>query len=374
MNPPLFTANDFRVLHQLEWAPQGVCLLVGANGTGKTTTLQVLGFLRALFERGHEAALNFVGGAYLKRLKSNDDEPVLLQVEVADICWKLQFPLSERGSKGHYGEELYHQGKLILKAELFKDTWQLGKDTKDHDPSRCCAKVLWDRGEAGWMKPLVDVLIGIRIYSSYWLNAVQRPEALSQQDSFLHGTGKNLWSVLSNWKASPLRYNGQFDWVLQQAKAAMPDLIGQIEFDRGLTFLYPPNATDPADGLPPAQMPDGLLTALLHLTAVAGAPRGSIVAFDEMENQLHPYAIRSLLRSMQERAEEKNLTIVLTTHSPVLMSAFRTQPDQIFVLERGHTPLPIPLTSLHEEDWLAAFALGDLYDRLEFAVPLGVKK
>lgn len=131
----------------------------------------------------------------------------------------------------------------------------------------------------------------------------------------------------------------------------------------------PPNSTDPADGLPPNLAADGLLTGLLQLTAVAGAPSGSIIAFDEMENHLHPHAIRSILDAMRRQADERNLTIIVTTHSPVVMNTFRRQPEQFFVLQRGATRTPIPLNELHDEDWLAAFSLGDLYDRLDFAAP-----
>jgi len=111
------------------------------------------------------------------------------------------------------------------------------------------------------------------------------------------------------------------------------------------------------------------LTGLLQLTAVAGARSGAIIAFDEMENQLHPHAIRSLLNSMRMQAKERNLTIIVTTHSPVVMNTFRDNPEQFFVLQQNTDTLPVLLSDLHDEDWLAAFSLGDLYDRLDFAAP-----
>ena len=363
-------ATNFRVIKQLDWQPDGVCLLAGANGAGKTTCLDMLLFLRTLFEWGHENAFLVVGGgSYFRRLGITEEETVNFEVEVENIVWKLRFPMSDHGIKGIYAEELICDNKLILRAGLFEETWQLGSERLPLDEKRCCAKVLWDRGKSDWMRPLASALSGIRIFKSFPLNQVQKPETVSESISYLRRTGNNLWSVLATWKTAPIRYGGQFEWVMSEARKAFPDIMGTVEIDRGQPYLFPPNSTDFADGLPPSRAADGLLTGLLQLTAVAGARPGSIIAFDEMENQLHPHAIRSLLNSMRMQANERNLTIIVTTHSPVVMNTFRREPEHFFVLQRGVEHNPTPLTELHDEDWLAAFSLGDLYDRLDFAAP-----
>jgi hypothetical protein len=68
-------------------------------------------------------------------------------------------------------------------------------------------------------------------------------------------------------------------------------------------------------------------------------------------------------------AEKRDLTIVLTTHSPVVMNEFKGHEDQFCVLEAKHEVLPVALDKARDPDWLAHFALGDLYDREEFAAP-----
>ncbi len=381
---PKFTlsVHDFRVLDRLEWDPEGVCVLSGANGAGKSTTLDVFRFLRAFFLRGHEVAFRLVDGVAFRRLGMELDAPVTFSLEVADVVWELRFPMSAQGIKGAYGEALFHAGEIVLRKEMFQDGLDrsdvlfstpenLAKLAGGADDERCAAKTLWDRGTAPWMQPLVDFLGGLRIYDTYWLNQVKRVEPITAGDAYLHGTGRNLWSVLANWKGSPLRYRGQFDWVMAEARRAFPDVIGMIEFDRGLAYLYHPDATDPADGLLPNRAPDCLLTGLLHLTALAGAKEGSLVAFDEIENQLHPHAIRSLIAAMRQRADEHDLTIVMTTHSPVVLNQFRDDADQVFVLGHGDPKLPVPakMTDLHDEAWIAQAKLGALYERLAFGAP-----
>ena len=364
-----FTATNYRVLKELRWSPAGVCLLTGANGAGKTTTLSAFQFLAALFQRGHEAALGSQGGLNFRRLGAPPDEPVTFSLSVGDLTWILRFPMSAEGLKGAYGEELRRGDEVLLRAGMFQDEWFLGNQRLPRDEVRCCLRVLWDRGETPELAPLVSQVNNVRVHLSYWLNQAQRVEPVTGRDSFLHYTGRNLWSVLANWKAAPMRYSGQYDWVLQEARRAFPGLIGTLEFDRGIPYFFAPDAEDAAEGLLPDRMADGLLTGLMHLTAIAGASRGALLAFDEMENQLHPHAIRSILHAMRQRAEEKDLTIILSTHSPVLMNAFGDSPDDLFVLHRGPSVQPVSLTTLHSEDALAQVTIGDLYDQLDFAAP-----
>jgi predicted ATPase len=157
--------------------------------------------------------------------------------------------------------------------------------------------------------------------------------------------------------------------VLAAARDAFPGQLGAIEFERGFPMLYAPDAPDPDRGLPPERAADGLVTGLLHLTAIAGAPSGSLVAFDELEDHLHPHAIRALLAAIRGRAEEQDLTVVLTTHSPVVMNQFLGDPGAVFVLDRREAdrPQPIALTELHDEEWLSLMKLGTLYEHLKFA-------
>jgi hypothetical protein len=56
------------------------------------------------------------------------------------------------------------------------------------------------------------------------------------------------------------------------------------------------------------------------------------------------------------------------------MNTFRQEPEQVYLLELGVPSTPVALTDLHDEGWLAAFMLGDLYDRLEIAAPLTAPK
>lgn len=366
-----FQVSNFRAIEQLSWAPSGVCVLSGANGAGKSTVLDVFRFLRAFFFHGSEEAMRVADGIAFKRWGASESDLVTFEVTIGEITWSLYIPASAMGVDLRYGETLLKVEPEVSESVLY-NAQVFSKNRAEEMFGGCGAKVLWDQGKhREELTPLVSLLDSLRVYDTYALKEVKAVKPISTSDSILHGTGQNLWSVLANWKSAPMRYEDRFNWVMQHARRAFPELLGSIEFDRGLPYIYRPGASDPAEGLLPNRMADGLLTGLLHLTAVAGARPGGLVAFDEVENQLHPHAIRSLLASMRELADERDLTVILTTHSPVVLNGFRDEPEQVYVLNHGdpHLDNPASMAELHDEAWLAQAKLGSLYEQLAFGAP-----
>jgi predicted ATPase len=368
------TAQDFRALRNVRWSPSGVCLLSGPNGSGKSSLLEALEFLRSAAIRGVREAVRFTGGgALIKRLNAEPKAPVRLELSVGDLRWEILIPVEGGSIHPNHEEVIEQAGNVLARRAMYSADIFLGSEQREAD-ERSVLQVLWDVHRPPEITPIIELARGIRVYSSYRLDLVREPQSRTD-DLYLHPTGKNAWSVLSNWRGAPRKYGDQFHWVVNALRDAFPDLVDDLEFDlEGQTVVgrfYPPIARDAEDSLPLSLAADGLLVGILHLTAVAGAKEGSILAIDELENQLHPHAIRSILKSMHEMADARDLTILLTTHSPVVMNTFKGHEDQFYVLEAGHEVLPIPLDEALDPDWLAHFSsLGNLYDREEFAAPV----
>ena len=159
----------------------------------------------------------------------------------------------------------------------------------------------------------------------------------------------------------------QYEFVVTRLRSAFPEVFWDLDFDvAGLTVtvdLIDANSNK----CPLALAPDGWITGLLHLTAVAGATTGSLIAVDDFGNDLHPFAIRELTQAFRVWADERDLTVCLASHSPVLLDEFKDEPASVFVMEHGLEKCPVPLTDLYETDWLARFSLGRLYEHGEFA-------
>jgi predicted ATPase len=110
-----------------------------------------------------------------------------------------------------------------------------------------------------------------------------------------------------------------------------------------------------------------VLQLLVLFCEVAGAEDESIVAIDEPENGLHPYALRAFLRRTGRWARQHNLTVLLATHSTVLLDELSPQPEQVYVMKARVPggPVPTRLDELYDRSWLDDFKLGELYEQGE---------
>jgi predicted ATPase len=159
----------------------------------------------------------------------------------------------------------------------------------------------------------------------------------------------------------------RYEFVLSGMRAVFPDVFEDLDFvTAGQTIslrIYRPGDESPVSVTHEA---DGLVSMLVQLCAIASADDGGIVAIDEPERSLHPFAIRGLLRRARQHARKHGLTVLFTTHSSVVLNEFREEPDRLFVMQPGEPVLPVALSRYRNPEWLANFELGDLYANCEF--------
>jgi predicted ATPase len=365
-------AKDFRGLAGLRWEMDGVCLLAGTNGAGKTSVLEALAFLRDTFLGGIEEAVRKARGAFgLRRMGAEPRSMVELGIGIGRIRWKLRLPV-EGGAPTAPGEDLWLGKETFLHRSPQAAEWYLGK-RKQRGDERCCLRAAYDQERSPELVELVRLLRSYQIYGHYNLEEVRNGAPIIEEGKSLREDGKNLLSVLRTWHSAPVKYNQRFDWVMKQAREAFPSRLDHLEFETIGSLiqarLFLPGATGPAEGLPFHVASDGMLAGLLHLTAIAGAEEGSLIAIEELENHLHPHAIRVLVAAIREIAEERGVRVILTTHAFSLMNEFRRDYEHFYVLEAGDHGTPVRLDQLREPEYLAQFYPGELYDREDFGAP-----
>jgi predicted ATPase len=222
------------------------------------------------------------------------------------------------------------------------------------------------------MKHLFLTVNGFVPYGSYETQQLRYHGSQLTTEMRLSQDGLNAFAVLRNWR-DKRDYRPAYDFVVKQVCNAFPGVSDEIEFDFAgtITSLRLVNSRRD-ESIPVTFAPHGWLAGLLHLMAVAGAVPGSVVAIDEFENSLHPYAIRRLVQAMRDWAARKHLTIVLAGHSPALLDEFRDHAGQVFVMEpwQPEQPsMPLRLTDYRDPEWLKHFSLGELYRHEDFGGP-----
>jgi predicted ATPase len=369
--------RNYRGLRAVDWSPEGVCALVGANGSGKTTLLDVPALLGHAIERGLARALEAHGGlANARNLYAADGEPYDFEVTVEDTVWRLAPLLTEKGFRSE--EQLIVAGRTEASREagadrVTIDSWDrvsTGLDRIEkldvvHSFALKDSLALTEVGHLPKAQAIAGLLCRYRLYGAYDLTALRRSGSPDSSDRRLDQRGLNVFSVLRNWR-DRRQDQVRYDFVVDGLRDIFANFFEDLEFEKAAQVVGA-NLRLKRDRAHSASLaPDGWWVALLHLAAVASADDGDLLAIDEPENALHPHAIRLLLERMRTWSRRRRVTILLATHSPVIISDFDTRPEQLYVMQQDQPVSPVAVTDLKERDWLAHFTLGDLYTREEF--------
>lgn len=357
--------RNYRGLRAVDWSPEGVCALVGANGSGKTTLLDVPAMLGDALARGLARALEDHGGvANARNFYAVNGEPYLFEVALDDIHWRLAPLLTQDGFRS---EEKFVVGDQVViergpGAEIVKLGGQWDWPAGDRLGLNATTAL------SPHSARLPGLLSRYRLYGWYDVTALRRSGSPESSERRLDRRGTNVFSVLRNWRDRREDRPRQ-EFVLDGLRDIFADFFEDIDFEKAAQVVGA-DVRLKRDRVHSASLaPDGWFAALLHLTAVASTDDGDFIAIDEPENALHPHAIKRLLEHMRTWSRRHKVTILLATHSPVIISDFDTRPEQLYVMQPDQPVSPVAVTELKERDWLAHFSLGDLYMREEFGAP-----
>jgi predicted ATPase len=76
------------------------------------------------------------------------------------------------------------------------------------------------------------------------------------------------------------------------------------------------------------------LRALALLTVLTAEPHPSVLAIEELENGIYPGRLRRLLSILRDIVvQDGKPQILLTSHSPVVVAAFRDKPQSLRVVD-----------------------------------------
>ena len=361
--------RNLRKLSKVDWPLETpIVVLIGANGSGKTTLLKTLKLLALIYKSDLNTAFSLVldGTSNLKTRKSPENEAIEFGLEIGQIYWGFTI-IGKEGTRFEVHEYLLENNKEIFTSNNL-DGLRYRGEVIDDKPNKIGIRILEEKGiREKSLHTVVNFLSGISVYSEAPdLVQLRKEGSTSTDDKELRERGENTLAVLRRWSQEKNNQH-RYQFVTGGLEAAFPNSFAALDFETAgntlVARIYPPNA-EPLYRNYLADEANGFVQMLVLLCYVANAEENGLVAIDEPENGLHPYAIRRFLDSSENWAKRYNLTIILTTHSPVILDYMNASPEQIFVagLQDCEQRTPVRLDLAFDREWLAEFELGDLYE------------
>lgn len=365
---PLFILHvrNLRALKRVDWTPTQLSVVIGANGTGKTTLLLVLKLLRVAYERGlAEAVTQVLGGSSnLRTWGINEAEPIEIGIEIGTTNWRVQLVPYEGTVDYQTNEFLGDQERTIFFRDALGGFSYAGEQIEPS--SKLGLRTLMDRGvHEPALRRVASFLQRVTVYHDPDLWTLRNQGSNSSEDRILDSRGRNALALLRRWNQERTNQH-RFRFVVDGLAAAFPNVIKELDFvEAGNTLvarIYRPGYELPG---PLASEANGVLQLLVLLCNVASAENEGVIAIDEPENSLHPYALRAFLRRTERRARQHNLTVLLATHSTVILDELRASQVYVMKTNKSEETLPTRLDELCNREWLESFKLGELYEQGE---------
>lgn len=351
---------SFKGEHTIE-LNTGVNILVGVNGSGKTSFLNAItmlyegiagGGLSSLFRQwgSYNAIVNACGEVKPDCFSVTYvfDADVLRKVVSAspfkkDVYYKITvFPIGD-GTNYTLCETLYSEDnkgkkKTFSYLEFRNGIGQISVRTKSgievekYDDGMLSAQELVLRQITDPQRYLPSFVVreaisAIAGYSKFNFDQVRQP-ADANDVKRLISTGENLSHLLSNLNNN---YTFQYEKIIECLSDINPNFTGigyNVFGSRLYLSLREKNLSHAIDAL---HMSDGTLKYLLLLSIFHNPQRGTLVCVDEPESCLHPDMIRSVAKMMKRAAMTSQ--IIVATHSALLLNAFEL--DDILVFEKN---------------------------------------
>ncbi|KPA13022.1 XRE family transcriptional regulator [Candidatus Magnetomorum sp. HK-1] len=372
-----YSSNDFcfklfvrnlRALRQIEWAPNGLNVLIGANGSGKSTLLLIFKLLRIAFDRDlPEAITQVLGGSYnLKFWGIDDSEPIELGLDInEETIWRLKIITGE--GKEYQTEEYLQDKKRLIFSRDTQGNLIYNDNSMVSDTKLGIRALIDSGGKETSLRKMASLIQSFSVFHDPDLWTLRHQGSNTTETRKLHSRGRNVLTLLRQWQQE-LPNNHRYNFVVQGLKAAFPNIVQNLDFEEAgntlIARIYTPGNELPS---PLKNEANGVLQFLVLLCNVASSEEKSLIAIDEPENNLHPYALRRFLSLAEKWAREYKVTIILATHSTVILDELTQKPEKIFVMKTDllKEKQPIRLDELCDREWMGEFEYGDLYKQGE---------
>ncbi|SHJ37655.1 Predicted ATPase [Tessaracoccus bendigoensis DSM 12906] len=341
-----FRIQNYRVLQDVSFQKlTQLTVLVGANGSGKSTVFDAFAFL-------HEAFTTGLRGAWDRRnrmaaiISRGSDGPVHFEL-------KYTVPVDGREKQTTYSLAISEQGgapvverevlrwttapgsgrpREILRFEngvgrVYDEATESSQEETLSSPDLLAVSALGQMQRHVRVRALREFIQGW--YLSYLSAANTRGTPTSGPESRLNQSGDNLANVLQYLEE---RHPETLQEVFDALGSRVPQLESirptRLEDGRLLLRLKDRSFEDPVLA---TYTSDGTLKLLAYLTLLHDPNPPTVIGIEEPENQLHPALVPRLAEDI--RALSTRSQVFVTTHSREFLEAI--QAKELWTIGRG---------------------------------------
>ncbi len=375
--------KNFRAFRHVEMKDiPRLAIVVGANGTGKSTLFQVFGFLRdAMRDNVHTALTRLGGSRGFAEVRSRDcqgDIEIELKFRLTDDSPRISYELHvaeendmpvvtkevlkyRRGSKGQPWHFLNFSRGSGMAVTNEVDEVQDEQDLQREEQTLKSQDILAIKGLAQFERFPAVVALGELIenwhVSDFHISRA-RPEPEFAHAEHLSTDGDNLALVIQFLFR---KHRDVFDVILTKLATRIPGLAHveakTTEEGRVLLRFQDGSFQDPFLA---RHVSDGTIKMLAYLVLLHDPRPHPLLCIEEPENQLYPTLLAELAEEFRDYSNRGG-QVFISTHSPDFLNAARL--DEVFwlVKDAGYTNI----RRAQDDPQIAAYANdGDLLGAL----------
>ncbi len=342
-----------------------MCVVVGANGTGKSTLFDVFGFLKDALINNVDKALSRRGG--FSEVRSRDcDGPIEIEIKFRDerIIPKsmkqapvityllsiderngkilvdreiLKYRRLSRGKPWHFLD--FSNGKGSAVTNEMADVSDESELERDNDVVLADASILALKGLAQFEKFPAVASFG-RLIENWHVSDFHISSARQVLDDayaeHLSSEGENL-ALVTQFLFE--KHKEIFDSILNKLEHRVPG-ISQVEAKsteegRVLLKFKDGNFKDPFLS---RYVSDGTIKMFAYLVLLHDPAPHPLLCIEEPENQLYPNLLMELAEEFRSYAQRGG-QVMISTHSPDFLNAIRVEEVYWLRKEKGYTTI-----------------------------------
>src|SRR3954471_3401725 len=364
--------KGFRSLRDVQWKPGRLNVLIGQNGSGKSNLLDALALLQ-------EAALGKLSQGINRR---GGMGPLPWDGQEGSFSWHLtvEQPKKPPLTYSLMVAQIGRTNNYSIDAEVLEQDNKIymdrtGRHARILDPrGRSITPDLDSSSDSQVLLSLITGPLGSQAVNDFqkrlesWEiyqdlrvdqeSLIRQPNVTSFEKR-LSPNGQNLVPVLHTRYSEDREFKRSLDMVMRAAFGEdYEEIVIAPASDQRVQLRLRWKSLNAS--ISAANLSDGTLRFIMLATVLSNPEPGEIIAIDEPETGLHPRMFPIIAELAMDAAQRSQ--VILTTHSPEFLDAFRTEAPTTTVAELvdGETHLSV-VDPEELARWLKEYSLGSIF-------------